>query len=268
MPSDPLSVPNSAGKAVEALPIQAILLVEHMRGQAGGPFEATSLPGHLLHFVTHGEVIQECNGRHYHLRPGSLLWYHEDEFVRGEAIAVPWRFYSVNFVAPLLAPPPYEGRLITDAEALRTHFEALLAAWEACSSRRPWMVHAALNTILAALLPTLEFAGGEEASQQLWWSLEMRLRTQLEHPIDLALMERLAHASPSTIARACQAAVGQSPMKRVKRIRLSLARGLVQRSNLTMTAIAHRVGYPRVHEFSRDYKLHFGHAPSQEVQRQ
>jgi transcriptional regulator GlxA family with amidase domain len=50
-------------------------------------------------------------------------------------------------------------------------------------------------------------------------------------------------------------------MKRVKQIRLSMAWGLVMFSDLKMTDIAQRVGYGRLHEFSRDYRRQFGRSP-------
>jgi transcriptional regulator GlxA family with amidase domain len=53
-------------------------------------------------------------------------------------------------------------------------------------------------------------------------------------------------------------------MKRLKQIRLSLARGLVQHSDLNMTEISQRVGYARVHEFSRDYRKAHGRPPTAE----
>ena len=51
-------------------------------------------------------------------------------------------------------------------------------------------------------------------------------------------------------------------MKRVKQIRMSLAWGLVMFSDLRMTDIAERVGYARVHEFSRDYRRAYGRSPT------
>jgi AraC family transcriptional regulator len=66
--------------------------------------------------------------------------------------------------------------------------------------------------------------------------------------------------------RACRLAVGVSPMKRVKEIRLSYARGLVLYSQLPMTEIAMRVGYSRVQELSRDYHRRYGLTPSEDRQ--
>ena len=265
MTLDPISSASLPDAAVGILPVQAILLAAHLTGHADGPFEAASLPGHLLHFVTDGEVEQTCNGRHYHLRPGNLLWYHENEHVRGQATRTPWRFYSVNFVAPLLPPPALDNRLLVEAEEVRPHFEALISAWRTAGNERPWHVHAALNSLLGHLVPKLAPNATLGAPTQLWWFIETQLRSRLDQPIDLALMEKLGHASAATIARACRGAVDETPLRRVKQIRLSMARGLAQRSGYSMTEIAHRVGYARVHEFSRDYKQCFGYPPSQEA---
>lgn len=56
-------------------------------------------------------------------------------------------------------------------------------------------------------------------------------------------------------------------MRRVKRLRLSYARGLVLYSPLSLTDIALRVGYGRVQELSRDYRQHFGITPREDRQR-
>src|SRR6188768_4210986 len=96
--------------------------VEEIRGvflfeRSEETFVASSSPGHLLHLVINGEVRQRCNGREYHLRPGDMLWYHESEFVEGECLQAPWRFYSIIFHAPSLPPPDFSRRLARPAEA-------------------------------------------------------------------------------------------------------------------------------------------------------
>lgn len=92
-------------------PIESILLAKLITKEiAGETFTASSLPGHLLHFVVSGHVRQQCNGRIYELKTGSVLWYHEDEWVQGEVLQAPWQFYTINFIAPHLLPPS-EARL-------------------------------------------------------------------------------------------------------------------------------------------------------------
>jgi len=253
---------------ISAPPIRDILLVARfVRTRAGQSFEATSLPGHLLHLVVDGVVEQECNGRQYLLRRGDLMWYHEDELVRGTVRGAPWTFYSVNFLAPALTPPPFEARLFPNQLGLRPWFAELLDVWRAAALPplvRQCRAHAALLRILAALPPGATQPVAADPRARLWWDLETKIRRDLRQPVRLAQLAAWAGTSPATVARACRYAVGVPPLKRVKQIRLSLARGLLQRSALAVKEIAAETGYPRVHEFSRDYRKHFGHPPTVE----
>lgn len=258
--------------AVFASPIQSILYMQRLhRAEPGWRFEATSLPGHLLHYVVQGRVVQECNGRRCELGPGSLLWYHEDELVRGEVLESPWIWYSVNFIAPDLPPPPFEARLRHDADPesqknLRNKFETLWSAWHENepSLQRTLKCHGALLDIVSELLaPEQTFVGIGEPSH-LWWQIESEMRKDLSQSFALDAMQRISGKSGATIARSCHAAVGMAPMQRIKQVRLSLARGLVQRSSLSLGEIATQVGYPRLHEFSRDFKKHFGKSATEE----
>jgi AraC-like DNA-binding protein len=247
---------------IDASPVQNILFVARLGPRATGfKFESTSLPGHLIQLVKTGRVHQECNGRGYELAPGRVIWYHEDEFVRGRVLAGPWSFYSVNFIAPTLPPPDFETRLLANRGHLEPHFQELLEVWEdkkLPALARKLRAHAALAQILANLSERSQEPAQIDPRARLWWELELELRKDLRRSVTLSTLARLAKCSPDNLSRACHLAVGTSPMKRVKQVRLSLARGLVQRSKLSMSEIADRIGYQRVHEFSRDYRKHFG----------
>ena len=246
-------------------PVESVLLVElYEPGSAGFRFDATSLPGHLLHYMLDGRVRQECNGRRYELGAGNVLWYHEDELVRGEVVAGTWRFYSILVRAPTLPPPGDDARVATDEDGtLRAHFAAAHAAMHdpaLTEARRAFAVHAAVNAIFARLAPS-DAPAVVDAKARLWWHIETMARRRLHERLDLAALAAFAKTSQPSVVRSCRAAVGTSPMKRLKRLRLSLARGLVQRSDLAIGAIATRVGYGRVHEFSRDYRAAFAASP-------
>ena len=88
----------------------------------------------------------------------------------------------------------------------------------------------------------------------------------LSQPIDLRFLQSLSRRSRHSIIRACHLAVGTAPMKRVKEIRLSYARGLVLYSRLPMTEIALGVGYSRTQELSRDYRKRYGVTPTEDRQ--
>jgi transcriptional regulator GlxA family with amidase domain len=109
-----------------------------------------------------------------------------------------------------------------------------------------------------------ETAVNPSAQTRLWWELEAAVRKDLSRNVSLSDLERMSGKARATIARSCHAAVAMPPLRRVKHVRLSLARGLVHRSRLAIKEIAVRVGYERVHEFSRDYHRHFGRSPRED----
>lgn len=235
-----------------------------MEREPGLRFEATSLPGHLVHVMVRGRVRQECNGRPYDLGARDAIWYHEDELVVGEVVE-PWTFYSVNFIAPSLPPPELSERQLRPRwpAALRA-CERLHQAWTGADdvgTHRALAVHAALHDLLACLQPRRQSVRIDDRAR-LWWWLEGEVRARLRERFDLAALAALSGASAATIDRSCRHATGVSPMRRIKRLRLSLARGLLARRDLSIGAIAATVGYGRIHEFSRDYRAAFGAPPS------
>jgi AraC family transcriptional regulator len=141
---------------------------------------------------------------------------------------------------------------------------ALLALWrdEASSPlERQLRCHRVLIELLQHLLPRAGVAANSQRGAGLWWRIEKQLRTRLEETRTLVDIQRLSGLGVHAVIRACKAATGQPPMRRIKDLRLSYACALVQHSDLPMTEIAFRVGYARPQEFSRDYHRRFGITP-------
>jgi AraC-like DNA-binding protein len=245
--------------------VHSVLLVGAYDHSGKVQFEASSLPGHLIQLMRTGMAAHQVGGRKYIISPGDLLWYHEDEQMVGEVLETPWSWYSVNFIAPTLPPPPFEHRVRRANPAAYQHFADLLEAWldtDVDPALREIRVHARLLTLLA----DIEGEGGVpfrmDASARLWWEIEGELRRDLSQPVTLYRMVEMSGRSAMTISRACHEAVGLPPLKRIKQVKMSLARGLVRSSDLRMGEIAARIGYSRVHEFSRDYHRHFDTTPT------
>jgi AraC-like DNA-binding protein len=245
-----------------------VLLVDRLeRPRRGFQYRAGSLPGHLLQFMLSGKVRQEMNGRRYELRGGDVAWYHEDELVVGEVQEAPWAFYTVNFLAPMLPAPPFDRRVTRGTPAARRAFDRLLRAWRGISAppaARELRVQSALHMILAESVDPQAKPFSTAPATRLWWDIEARVRRQLDQRVTLQSLEQITGRSTATIARSCYAAVGLTPMRRLRQVRLSLAQGLLRQSNLTVSEIAQRIGYGRVHEFSRDYHKWHGVSPTQE----
>jgi AraC-like DNA-binding protein len=271
--------PSSAGCAADvagcdrpsgASPIAEVRLVARFaRTQAGFAFRASSLPGHLLHLVLAGEVEQTCNGRRYLLKPGDLLWYHDDEVVDGRVRRAPWIFASLLLHAPMLPPPPDDRRLLRATPAgVRRAFAALQAAWPQPAGRaRTCALHAGANALLAALPASAGLPEPERDPRgRLWWLAEERARAAGPDAWSVAGLARVLAVTPRTLERACVLATGVSPRRRLGDLRLQAARALVLRSDLSFGAIAAQGGWGRVQEFSRAYRQRYGRPPSQDRQ--
>jgi AraC-like DNA-binding protein len=252
---------------LEGAIVQSVVLVDKLTFNRLGSFRTASLPGHLLNIVLAGEVKEEVGGRVLRAERGDGLWYHENEEVHGTILKVPFTFYTVNFIAPRLAPPSPEDRLWHVTPRTYDLLDSLLDAWndlDRPSAVRHLETFSRLLRLLAELLPASSQHHSMERATQLWWDIEKRLREDVGQPLNMSVLEKLCGRSQRSVVRACQLAVGTSPMKRIKELRLSYARGLVLHSRLSITEIAMRVGYSRVQELSRDYHRRFNVAPGED----
>lgn len=247
--------------------VTSVMFVDRIERFEKGAFQSRSLPGHLIHICTEGEVEQYAGGVRQHFCGGEAIWYYEDEPVRGSVVKAPWVFYTINFSAPSLPPPPLSDRVTAIDGQTVAHVERLLDVWhneDAPPLLRHLRVHALLLEILADLFPGDSQHRRIDGSAFLWWEIESIIRKHLDEPIDLAKLVKLSGRSDRSISRACRLATGMSPIKRVKQVRLNYARGLTQFSDCSMTEIAYRIGYTRVQEFSRDYRRCFGMTPTED----
>ncbi len=245
-------------------PVDRLILMDEIVRPATGPFAARSLPGHQVDFVLSGEVREVAEGRTEHLGKGAVSWYYESEPLRGEVLQAPWRFITVNFLAPSLAPPPDDQRVMRCAPAALARARELLELWRnrtLAPMERELRCHILLFYLLLDVLPRECLHRAPPAEMKIWWSIEKKLRARLEEAISLKSIKALTNCSVRTVERACKAATGLPPMKRLKELRLGHAHGLVRYSNLAITEIAFRVGYSRSQEFSRDYRRKYGLSP-------
>jgi AraC-like DNA-binding protein len=150
----------------------------------------------------------------------------------------------------------------------RDLFAELLTAWRndgKSETHRSLRCHAALSRLLLLHQPAqvrVPRAAPDAWPVRLWWNIENQARQNLGRAWTLADLASLASASPATVHRASLAAVGMPPVRRIKSLRLEMARGLLVYSGDGIAEIAARAGYERVNEFSRDMRKLFGMPPS------
>jgi len=240
-----------------------------------------STPGHLLHLVTAGSYSLQTNDRRYEVRRGDIIYYHEYEEVACIGNDRPVEFLSAGFLAPGLAPLPLDCRVFPASPAARRQFHRLYAAAAHVNdTERGLAMFAALTALLATLFTASEKCGagnpagvGRSArlenrpaagrDPEIWWTIELELRRARQFRTPLAELAEIGSTSPATVVRSCRRATGQSPLQRQRRLRLEEARGLLRHSTLGIAEIARHLGYPRIHEFSREFRRLTGTTPRQ-----
>ena len=279
MPNLPIAVPfkdvaipasqiDKHGGMVACVAMESVVLADRItRRQCGSQPVHNSLPGHLIQLTVAGAAHHESEGRFFEMTPGLVAWFHQAEEVHVKVIKAPWVFFTVNFIASHLPPPPFDQRVRQSSSRTRRLFEDLLEAWRDHAAQplvRHLQVQARLLDLLADLLPEDSAPYYVDPVAQVWWQLEFQLREHLQDRMELRDLCKLSGRSARTISRACHRATKLAPLKRIKKVRLSIARGLILHSTLSISEVAYRVGYDRVQELCRDYQNHVGCTPTQD----
>ncbi|MCK6470555.1 MAG: AraC family transcriptional regulator [Planctomycetes bacterium] len=245
-------------------PVQAVSGVWRFTREPGGLRLARSLPGHLLHLVVSGSYDLRTNERAYRIRRGDVIYYHESEAVEWRGNATRVVFYSVGFVAPSWPPLPPERRVFPSTPELRRGFERIHAASRlARDAERALQTNAALLDVLCLIDARVPRHVPGAHGDPKWWTAEQAVRERGLFRPTLEALGGLASCGRATIVRACRRTTGQSPLQRMRQIRMEEARGLLLYSGLNVSQVAEYLGYPRLHEFSREFARYYGRPPSQ-----
>lgn len=208
---------------------------------------------HQMMVILGGSLAVDCAGAHCEAKAGTYLCYPEGsthgERVVGDDGA---EFIYFAFDGPLLRT----DLLVHD----RNGRGRQLASWMAADASTADQHGDQLDRLLHALLgewlraigdPTPGFVHRVRA-----WASD-----HLQETIRVDDLATLAAMSPAHFSRRYKQATGLTPMADLQRLRVELARNLIQTTDLTLAAIADRVGTCDGHHLSRLFKQHFGHPP-------
>lgn len=245
-------------------PVEAVTGIWKFTRPPSGPRRARSLPGHLLHCVESGSYRLRTNGREYGIQPGDIIHYYESEEVEWLGSEETVVFYSVGFLAPSIPAPPFEHRVFPATAETQASFANLHAASiDTHRLRRDLGVHSELLTILRFVTSRWSTSTTPPRGEaDRWWNVEADIRRRRRYRQTLDEIADHFNVSKPTIVRWCRKATGLSPSRRVRVIRMEEAKGLLTHSTLNVTGVADYLGYPRMHEFSREFKRHFGFPPT------
>ncbi len=89
------------------------------------------------------------------------------------------------------------------------------------------------------------------------------LEANVTRDLDIASVARANALSPFYLTRIFTAQYGIPPYRYLIRLRIRLAREMLQGSELTVTQICHRVGFNSLPHFITTFRRHTGMSPSQ-----
>ena len=227
-----------------------------------------STPGHLLHYIEHGEYRLIANNREYNIKSGDIIYYYDSERVEWFGTESDVSFISISFSSASF--PPYHpcNHVFKGTDRERKLFED---AYEASLEQSSLRKNLRLLTACAGILCFLEEFRRDDSDEEkqnlmdpsdTWWRVEKKITRSRKFKATMDEMCSIAHCSRSTLLRRCKTATGIPPLSRLREIRMSEAMALIKNSTLNISQIADYLRYPRIHEFSRELKKHFKNPPS------
>ena len=223
-----------------------------------------SPPGHLLHLVISGSYHLRVSGRERLVSAGDLIYYYESEeyeWIKNSEQVV---YISIGFMANHVQPPPLQLRIMKSLPNIRENFEKAL---QLSTDSHPSSMLKMQVEILQILIFIEEQKEGaativEPALSEFWWYIEDRLRQNLNFRPTMTELCSMGDVSSSTLIRKCKEATNSTPFKRLQKIRMQEAVGLLTYSGYNITKVSGVLGYKRIHEFSTEFSKYFGYPPT------
>lgn len=217
---------------------------------------------HVLLWQVRGTADLAVEGDNHSLMVGHALWIPvgvRHEFtVHANSVTMPL-FFDVDETATTLREPT----LVTVDGDLRTLMLAYTVSWTTAIKPKANLARQILALIeQSPVVSTALPMPTTEAAQAIAQTLRF-------NPGDIRSVEELAesvHTSSRTIERAFQAETGMTLRRWRILIRMEAA-AILLRSDSSLDAVAHRVGYTNVNSFRRVFKGHFGLSPTEYVDR-
>lgn len=234
--------------------------------------KAKSTPDHLLHLVVSGSYTLKTDNRVYEIKPGSIIYYYASEDVEWLESRETVVFYSVAFKSDLFKPLPFENRVLKATQRVVSAFGELYD-YSLCQDEYAKKL-GVYNSLLNILLDIKKMTAGlktekpKDDASSIWNDVEHTIRTEKKFRVQLNELCEISNKSRATLIRICKKATGETPGQRIQKLRMAEANGLLQFSTLNITQISEYLDYPRIHEFSREFKKYFGIPPTSIMNKQ
>lgn len=219
-------------------------------------------PDHNLQLVVSGSYQLRINDQPYSIVPGSIIYYYKSEDVYWLKNDEPVSFYSFVFKGLGITPLPINCRVMQASVELATEFKNI---HQTALSSNDFLGQIIVFSGLLKILKELHFhfkPKEEVAGSDLWQLVESKLLGEENYRPSMIDMQKVSGYSRATLYRNCLDIYGVPPAKRFRDLRLAKAQFLLRYTPLSISQVSAYLGYPRVHEFSREFSMLTKQTPS------
>jgi AraC-like DNA-binding protein len=223
---------------------------------------------HMLFYVETGGFAGEVAGESVRLDPGHLYW--QQPGVQHHLVQAPGvretrvYFFRIGIGAEPWARLARPYLIVEERESLQALVATMVPATESTGALEDLRIRCLFGELFCRALNLAESArrvrdglSAQQARQALAF-----IREHLAGRYAIAELAAHLGLHPDYFARRFKATFGVPPQTLIKTERIRLARGLLRETNLTVSEIAHRLGYDQVAYFSNQFRDVTGHRPS------
>ena len=260
-----------------SLAVHPVFVGPHRRATAWS-CRGRRVDGHWLLHVLEGRGEAEAAGRSLTLEPGRLIWLNPGE-VHAMHLPRGMRYTETYFALRSSSAERRVSRHLVchdgllefkEASAVVRGLERLADEMQLAGPQGALRARALLSVLCIDVLrgagstgPTASVAAGADRplsrrqQQQL-----VRFSREREHLVEPADLARQLGLSPAYFSRRFRATFGDPPRRWLHRRQIETAASLLDQTSMPVAALADRLGYAGVPQFSRQFKAVMGVAPA------
>ena len=237
---------------------------------APGHFFGPAVRNHfLVHYVVSGHGIYRADGKTYHLGAGQAFLITEGNIIYYEADEKdPWHYMwfeaegdaVLSFLKAASLKREHPIYNTTQPSLVKSRFAALM---EAGRTGEAFTISGAFYSLLGSMVTTNAVPAPlpEKSATQYVEAAKQYIKLNYFGRVRISDLCALTCIERSYLCRLFQEHTGYSPQEYVIRYKLSRARELLKRDDLSIRQVASSVGYEDQAAFSRLFKKRYGLSP-------
>lgn len=225
-----------------------------------------------LWLVERGMVTVQSGERHWQVTAGEAFMapvhYPRDITTEGVALlSIGFRspsFNQADFFAELPLPAKWRPQQ-ADARLLKTWITQIIARRSRHTPHDQLVCQGLGTAVMGVCLPYLGNASSEQllSSAMPPWLIDILRKMREDPAVSVTQLQQLAGFSPAQFRKNFQQWTHASPQQYLKAQRLETAHFLLRSTDLSLAAIAQRVGIDSASYLSKAFKTRYGCSPSQ-----